>query len=211
VLFRSVDLVNAPNATAVTAIGTGVWATTVRTLSTAGVQAIWDAATSALTTAGSIGLALVSLVGRIVGTLLTGNHSPQSGDTYAIANGDHGLVSIQDDVDTLLTDVAATHAHAAAAATDTTELLTRLLDVALTTGTVATAGGNNTASSFYTDLPGADNFWIDALILITSGALAGQVKKIGDFADANGVVTLATGEAFTGIPADGVTFAIINR
>lgn len=39
-----------------------VWGTTVRTLSAAGVQAIWDALTSALTTAGSIGLGLSRFV-----------------------------------------------------------------------------------------------------------------------------------------------------
>jgi hypothetical protein len=83
--------------------------------------------------------------------------------------------------------------------------------LALTTGTVLTGGGNNTASSFYTNLAGVDNFWNDALILITSGALAGQVKEIGDFTDVNGVVTLTTGQAFTGIPADDVTFTVINR
>tara|TARA_Y100000593_G_scaffold80998_1_gene151351 strand:- start:4286 stop:5131 length:846 start_codon:yes stop_codon:yes gene_type:complete len=32
-------------------------------------------------------------------------HTAQSGDTYAIANGDHGLVSIQDDIDTLVSRV----------------------------------------------------------------------------------------------------------
>jgi hypothetical protein len=74
-------------------------------LSSAGVQAIWDALTSALTTVGSIGKLLVTninaalsslstyaggdtpgtttLLSRIVGTLLTGNHNPQSGDSYA--------------------------------------------------------------------------------------------------------------------------------
>lgn len=49
-------------------------------LSSAGVLAIWDALTSALTTAGSIGKHLVD---RIVGTLATGTHNPQSGDAFA--------------------------------------------------------------------------------------------------------------------------------
>jgi hypothetical protein len=35
---------------------------------------------------------------------LTG-HTPQTGDSYAIVNGDHGLVSIQDDVDEVLTRI----------------------------------------------------------------------------------------------------------
>lgn len=74
-------------------------------LSSAAVQAIWDALTSALTTAGSIGKLLVdninatissrstyaggdtsgttTLLSRIVGTLASGTHNPQSGDAYA--------------------------------------------------------------------------------------------------------------------------------
>lgn len=90
-------------------------------------------------------------------------------------------------------------------------VVARLLPLAIATGTVQTSGGANTASSFYTDLAGGDDFWNDCLILITSGALAQQVKEIGDFADTNGVVTLTSGQAFTATPADGVTFAIINR
>ncbi len=47
-----------------------VWSTTVRTLSAAGVQAIWDALTSALTTVGSIGKRLVdNLTGDIYARL----------------------------------------------------------------------------------------------------------------------------------------------
>lgn len=74
-------------------------------LSSAAVQAIWDALTSALTAVGSIGKLLVdninatigsrstyagsdtsgttTLLSRIVGTLATGTHNPQSGDAYA--------------------------------------------------------------------------------------------------------------------------------
>jgi hypothetical protein len=77
-------------------------------LSTAGVQAVWDALTSVLTTVGSVGKRIAdyldaaissrstyagadtagttTLLSRIVGTLLTGNHSPQSGDSYPIVN-----------------------------------------------------------------------------------------------------------------------------
>ena len=40
-------------------------------------------------------------------TTLTG-HTVQTGDSYAIVNGDHGLVSIQDDVDEILTDTSTT-------------------------------------------------------------------------------------------------------
>jgi hypothetical protein len=109
-----------------------------------------------------------------------------------------------------LVDIEAQTDDIGAAGAGLTAILDRLLSLAITTGTV-TADAGNTASSFMTNLAGADNFWNDCLIVITSGALAGQVKEIGDFADADGVVTLTSGQAFTGIPAGAVTFAIINR
>ena len=76
-------------------------------LSSAGVQAIWDALTSALSAVGSIGKRLAdnidatissrgtstyagadtagttTLLGRIIGTLATGTHNPQTGDAFA--------------------------------------------------------------------------------------------------------------------------------
>jgi len=125
--------------------------------------------------------------------------------------------SILEDTGTTLPATLGTPAGASLAADLLTldnlvdDLEGRSIPLAVTTGSVVTSGGNNTASSFYTNLAGADNFWNDALILITSGALAGQVKEIGDFADENGVVTLTLGQAFTGTPADDVTFVIINR
>jgi hypothetical protein len=86
------------------------------------------------------------------------------------------------------------------------------LNLASYTGfTVANPGSANTTSVFGTDLAGADDYWIGAMVQLTSGALNGQVKTIGDFADTNGVVTLKSGDVFTGIPQAGVTGVIINR
>jgi len=48
-------------------IGTATWATTVRTLTSEGVQAIWDALTTAMTVAGSIGKAIVDKLTGISG------------------------------------------------------------------------------------------------------------------------------------------------
>lgn len=56
-----------------------VWSTTVRTLSVAGVQAIWDALTTALTTPGSIGKRLVDFVTTLVYSApLTGTQTAQA-------------------------------------------------------------------------------------------------------------------------------------
>lgn len=64
-----------------------------------------------------------------------------------------------------------------------------------------------TTTSFNTTLSQADNYWSDHLIVFTSGALIGQTRPIGDFANTNGVVTLD--EALTSAPANGVTFLVL--
>jgi hypothetical protein len=105
--------------------GKGDWniGKTGYSLSAGGVQAIWDALTSALTTVGSIGKLLVdnvnatissrstyagadtagttTLLGRIVGTLASGTHSPQSGDAFARLGAPAGA-SIAEDIQTRL-------------------------------------------------------------------------------------------------------------
>lgn len=94
------------------------------TLSSAGIQAIWDALTSALTTAGSIGKRIVdyldvavssrstyaggdtsgttTLLSRIIGTLASGTHQPQSGDAFARLGAPAGA-SISADIATRAT------------------------------------------------------------------------------------------------------------
>lgn len=67
-------------------------------LSSAAVQAIWDALTSALTTVGSIGKKLADWV---IGTT-------QTGDTYALANGASGFVAIKSDTAAILVDTGTT-------------------------------------------------------------------------------------------------------
>jgi hypothetical protein len=69
---------------------------------------------------------------------------------------------------------------------------------------------NDVAAStiaFNTNLTAADDFYNDQLILFTSGNLAGQVKAILDFANANGRITVS--EALTQAPANGDDFDII--
>ena len=78
-----------PTAAAVTgAVGSVTAGVTVATnndktgygLSSAAIQAIWDALTASLSTAGSIGKYLLD---HLVGTMAAGTHNPQSGDSYA--------------------------------------------------------------------------------------------------------------------------------
>lgn len=79
----------------------------------------------------------------------------------------------------------------------------------LPTGVVATDGGNG-AAAFKTDRTESTNdYWKDALLLITSGALAGQIKKVSAYNGSTKVITVVGG--FTATPADGVAFALVNR
>lgn len=74
------------------------------------------------------------------------------------------------------------------------------------TGSVNDAGATTTV--FNTTLTQANDYWNDALLTFTSGALSGQTKPILDFANTNGQITLD--EATTSAPANGVTFSIIR-
>jgi hypothetical protein len=74
------------------------------------------------------------------------------------------------------------------------------------------AAGTLTASSFTTNLTiSVADQHKDALVLFHTGALAGQVKKVGASAIAGGLITLASGYAFTGAPSNGDVLEILNR
>jgi len=75
-------------------------------------------------------------------------------------------------------------------------------------GSVVSNGGN-TASTFKTDRSEATtDFWKDALLLFTSGSLAGQVKKVSAFDGTTKFVTLSS--AFTAAPSAADLFVLIN-
>ncbi len=71
------------------------------------------------------------------------------------------------------------------------------------------ADGGNTASTFKTDRaePVADH-WKDTLLLFTTGALEGQVKKVSGYNAATGFITVSS--PFTGSPSAGDRFVLIN-
>lgn len=71
------------------------------------------------------------------------------------------------------------------------------------------ADGSNTASTFKTNRTEAtDDHWKDALLLFTSGSLAGQVKKISGYNGTTKFVTMIA--AFTGAPSGADTFLLVN-
>lgn len=83
------------------------------------------------------------------------------------------------------------------------------LALAYPTGTVQSDAGNS-ASQFKSDRSeAADDYWNEAFVQITSGALAGQVRRISGYVGATKIVSVSPG--FSGTPANGVTFTILNR
>lgn len=167
--------------------GGTAWATVVTNL----VSSIWSATTRILTAGTNIVLAK--------GTGVTGfTDLDAAGVRTAVglstANLDDQLGNIAGD--------AAGAESAAEAARD------RLVNEPITTGAVVTDGGNS-ATAVKTDLTEtADGHWIGAYLLLTSGDLAGQVKRITGY---DGTDKIVTTDAFTSTPADGTAFAIINR
>lgn len=75
-------------------------------------------------------------------------------------------------------------------------------------GTAAT--GTLTTTAFSSSRTEANNVWRDALVRFETGALAGQVKKIGSFSNTGGIFTLASGLAFTAAPSNGDVFRVLN-
>lgn len=77
--------------------------------------------------------------------------------------------------------------------------------------------GTLSTSVLTTDRTEADTFWNDVMLLAISGALAGQVKRVGNAAYGGGYVqstgkfTLATGQLWSAAPGVGDVFEIIDR
>ncbi len=75
-------------------------------------------------------------------------------------------------------------------------------------GTVVTNGGN-TGLTFKTDRTESSNdYWRDALILFTSGALIEQVKRISAYDGTTKFITVAN--TFTTTPTGGDRFVLVN-
>lgn len=75
-------------------------------------------------------------------------------------------------------------------------------------GTVNDAGADT--DDFDTTLTGfGDDFFNNAFLVFTDGALQGQSRKISDYTSTSGNIVLAT--ALTGTPANGDPFIIVGR
>lgn len=117
----------------------------------------------------------------------------------ALSTVEGKIDELDTNVDTLLTRLSSTRAG----------YLDSLNAPALPNGEVVSDGGNS-ATSFVTDrTESTDDYWKDALLLLTSGVLTGQVKKVTAYNGTTKAVTVENG--FTGTPAAGVTFLLVNN
>lgn len=88
-----------------------------------------------------------------------------------------------------------------------TELIPDISDAIVSkTGTVSLTGSTTV---FRTDLTEVDDFWIDLQIVMRTGSNAGQSRRISDFANTNGVITVDS--AFTNNVTLNDTFIVIGR
>lgn len=180
-------------------------------LSSAGVQAIWDALTSALTTASSIGKLLVdninatissrstyaggdtsgttTLLSRIVGTLASGTHNAQSGDAYARLGAPAGA--------SVSADVAAIHAK------------TTNLPAAPASTTNITAGTITTVTNL-TNAPTAGDFTATMKTSLNAATPAVTVSDKTGFSLSAAGVDAVWDEVLSGHLTAGTTGAALN-
>lgn len=187
--------------------------------------AVWDYLTSAATTVGSLGKLIVDNLNATVSSRLASASYTAPLDAagtraavgLASANLDTQLAAIDDYIDTeiaaILVDTGTTLDDlvddletrlTAALATKLAQHAAGVLAVVIGTGSTTTAVVLSTVEGA---APSAtDDFYNGAVLIFTSGALAGQRTDITDYT--GGTVT-ATVTALTGAPANGVTALIV--
>jgi hypothetical protein len=86
----------------------------------------------------------------------------------------------------------------------------RIERAVVTAAVAADSPDTNTATVFKTTLASAVNdYYKDCLVLVTSGAMTGQVKKITAYNGSTKYITVDGG--FTAVPVAAVTFLVINQ
>lgn len=213
-----------------------VWSTTARaltdkagfSLSSAGVQAIWDALTSALTTANSVG----KLLADNVNATISSRSSHAAADVWSV--GTRTLTSFGTLVAdmwaygtrvltgygtlTAPLDAAGTRsamglasanldtqlgAHATALATvdsNVDDLKSGIIYGAAATGTISTTQATTNLTGY------ADDQFIGRYIVWLTGSCEGEATDITDYASASGLLTFS---ALTTAPGNGDTFKIV--
>lgn len=170
-------------------------------LSAAGMQNIWDLLSANQTTVGSVGKQLVDNLNATVSSRASQTSVDTIDDfidTEVAAILDDTGTTLDDMVDDLETRLSQTLADKLAA--HALSVLTLVVDTGSTTTAVVFKTVNGAAAS------GTDDFYNGAVIVFTSGALAGQRTSISDYV---GATKTATVVALTGAPAEDVTGVIV--
>jgi len=226
-------------------------------LSSSGVQTIWDALTANMTTAGSVGKCIAdnldatvssrstyngsdtpgttTLLSRIIGTLTSGNHYPQSGDAYAVVtNATYGNSALHTEVAKDATVMKAAdytapdNAGIAAIKAQTDKLAFTVANkvdanvLVLNGDAIAAANLAKSASVIYqgtvtgaattTTLidsgltQSATDFWKGRVIIFTTGSLKYEATDITAFDPATHKLTFT---ALTSAPSTGDTYVIV--
>jgi hypothetical protein len=170
-------------------------------LSAGGVQAIWDALTAALTTAGSVGKLIVDNLNATVSSRAS-QTSLDTLDDFV----DTEVAAILEDTGTTLDDLVDDLEGRLTAA-----LATALQAHALGIGRGVVDVGSTTTAVVFELVNGAtpsavNDFYNGRHIIFTSGALTLQATSITDY---DGTTKTATVPTLTGAPADDVTFIIV--
>lgn len=82
---------------------------------------------------------------------------------------------------------------------------------------VTAAAGTLSTSQMTSDRTEGDTYWNDVFLVALTGALAGQVKRVGSalfgggYISAGGKFTLANGQSWTAAPVAGDIFEVVDR
>jgi hypothetical protein len=191
------------NATFAADVGSTAYATNIIALAAKKAIDNYDPPTNAEFELRSLPAADYTVVGDL-GTV-------QTGDSYAIVNGDHGLVSIQDDIDEVLTRVPDATAGAngglliAGSNAATTFAALTVTAATTLTGNVALADGITVAAPSTADRPGVSitgKGTGQGIIVTGGGTSASGLAVIGGAS--NGIAIYARGDgAGNGLRIDG--------
>jgi len=209
IVGSQVDLVNAPNATALTAIATAVWASATRTLSSFGTlvadvaAAVWSAVTRTLTAGTNIVLAK--------GTGVTGFNDPTAAANAAAVRTE--LATELARIDAAITSRATVAAVVAAlnnlSSADVLAALASFYGVL--TGTVATNVANSATSFAVSGDAGTDVR--KGVLRLTGGDLAGESNLVSWTGTTVTVLSQSDMptvlKRFSATPADGVAYSFM--
>ena len=191
------DLINAPNSTSLTAIGTAVWASATRTLSSFGTlvadtaTAIWGAATRTL-----------SAFGFTVATNSDSNVTAIKSKTDQLAF----TIANQVDANSLSgagSNITSINGSSSAAAK------LALSSATMATGTIDSSLFSPTTNQFDTSIiTSITDHWTDRWLVFTSGSLTGEARPITGYQLSSGKGRFST-NAFAIAPSNADAFIIV--